>query len=120
VSEQPRGLWQVHLRFPERGPLSIAVMRGNERVSDGVTRASTPSEALRVLEQILQPFRSGEQLFITARTNTPRLSMWRTQSKATALYWCASAFAKLWRSDDPLAQFGDDTMTTMKHLTPTP
>lgn len=88
-------------------------------MTDGVTRASTPSEALRVLEQILQPFRSGEQLFITARTNTPRLSMWRTQSKATALYWCASAFAKLWRSDDPSAQSSDDAMTGMSHLAPT-
>jgi hypothetical protein len=73
-------------------------MRGEEHVTDGVMRPDTPSDALHMLEQILQPFRNGEQLFITARTNGAQLSMWRTQSKATALYWCASAFAKLWRS----------------------
>ena len=76
-------------------------MRGDERVTDGSEHGLHAQRALRLLEQILRPFRAGEQLFITARTNTPRLSMWRTQSKATALYWCASAFAKLWRSDEP-------------------
>ncbi|HEX5657228.1 MAG TPA: hypothetical protein VFX59_08530 [Polyangiales bacterium] len=98
MSEEPRGLWQVHLRIPERGPVAVAVMRGQENVTDGVMRPSTPSDALRMLEQLLEPFRNGEQLFVTARTNSAKLSMWRTQSKATALYWCASAFAKLWRS----------------------
>lgn len=73
-------------------------MRGEERVTDGVLRPKTPSEALSMLEVLLEPFRNGEELFITARTNDARLSMWSTQSRATALYWCASAFAKLWRS----------------------
>ncbi|HEY6876400.1 MAG TPA: hypothetical protein VI299_00190 [Polyangiales bacterium] len=79
-------------------------MRGGEHMTSGVVRPPTPSDALRVLEELLRPFRNGEQLFITARTNSPRLAMWRTQSKATALYWCASAFAKLWRSADDATQ----------------
>jgi hypothetical protein len=98
VSDEPRGLWQVHLRIPEHGPVALAVMRGDEHITDGVVRPDTPSEALRILEQLLIPFRNGEQLFITARTTNSQLSMWRTQSKATALYWCASALTKLWRS----------------------
>ncbi len=111
MSDEPRGLWQVHLRIPESGPVAVAVMRGDEHVTDGVVRPETPSDALRMLEQLLTPFRSGEQLFITARTNGAQLSMWRTQSKATALYWCASAFTKLWRSPDvedesPLTHIG--------------
>jgi hypothetical protein len=106
VSDEPRGLWQVHLRIPESGPVAVAVMRGEERVTDGVLRSETPSDALRMLEQLLQPFRIGEQLFITARTDGAQLSMWRTQSKATALYWCASALAKLWRMPEELAHTG--------------
>jgi hypothetical protein len=102
VSDEPRGLWQVHLRIPEHGPVAISVMRGDEHVTDGVMRPETPSEALRALERMLEPFRNGEQLFITARTNSARLSMWRTESKATALYWCASALAKLWRRPEPV------------------
>jgi hypothetical protein len=100
VSDEPRDLWQVHLRIPERGPVAVAVMRGEEHMTDGVVRPKTPSDALDMLEQLLEPFQNGEQLFITARTNNAQLSMWRTQSKATALYWCASALAKLWRSPD--------------------
>lgn len=61
-----------------------------------------------MLEQLLAPFRSGEQLFITARTHGPQLSMWQTESKATALYWCASAFAKLWRGEQAHASTSPD------------
>jgi hypothetical protein len=103
VSHEPQGLWQVHLRIPERGPVAISVMRGECRITDGVIRPSTPGDALRMLEQLLEPFGRGDQLFITARAKDSRLSMWRTQSKATALYWCASALSKLWsgRSASP-------------------
>jgi hypothetical protein len=104
VSDEPTGLWQVHLRIPESGPVAISVMRGEEHMTDGVLRPETPSDALHQLEQLLVPFREGEQLFITARTNTAQLSMWRTESKATALYWCASALAKLWRVPEEVAQ----------------
>ncbi|MET0286569.1 MAG: hypothetical protein ABW352_18950 [Polyangiales bacterium] len=102
----------MHLRIPESGPVAVAVMRGEEHVTDGVMRPKTPSDALQMLEQILKPFRIGEQLFITARTNGAQLSMWRTQSKATALYWCASAFAKLWRSPELEADTGGDLVMT--------
>lgn len=80
-------------------------MRGDRRVTDGVARPSTPGDALRLLEQILEPFCRGEQVFLTARSEDSRLSMWRAQSKSTALYWCASALSKLWHTrEEPLPE----------------
>lgn len=93
--------------------MAISVMHGDERMNEGVLRSDTPSEALGQLEAILAPFHDGEQLFITARTSTSRLSMWRTHSKATALYWCASALAKLWR---PAEGAASDPGLTGPHL----
>jgi hypothetical protein len=97
VTREPTDLWEIHLRIPEHGPVAVACKHGGASVTDGVARVSTPTETLRMLEDLLQQCDDGEQLFITARTHDSALSMWRTSSKAAGLYWCASALAKLWR-----------------------
>lgn len=97
VSQEPAQLWEVHLRVPTEGPVAVSCKRGGTSVSHGVARASTPSDALQLIEAMLATFSDGDQLFITARASDSHLSMWRTQSKGTGLYWCASALAKLWR-----------------------
>lgn len=61
---------------------------------------STPSDALRLLETSLMKFAEGDELFITARAEDSTLSMWRTESRAAGLYWCASALTKLWRANE--------------------
>ncbi|MDB4986038.1 MAG: hypothetical protein JWN04_1216 [Myxococcaceae bacterium] len=96
MSSEPAILWEVHLRVPARGPLALACKRAGTRLTDGVVRLPRPTEALRVIERLLETFALGDQLFITARTEDCALSMWRTSSKAAGLYWCASALAKLW------------------------
>jgi len=95
-AEQDR-LWELHLRIPNEGPVSISGKHGGGTITEGVARVSTPTDALRFIESLLVGFREGDQLFITARAHDSNLSMWRTASKATGLYWCASALAKLWR-----------------------
>jgi len=97
VSQEPTQLWEVHLRVPTEGPVAVSCKRGGTSVSHGVARASTPSDALRLIEGLLASFSEGDQLFITARASDSNLSMWRTESKGTGLYWCASVLAKLWR-----------------------
>jgi len=98
VTQEPARLWEVHLRIPTHGPVAISCKHGGESVSNGVAQTSTPGDALRLIEALLTSFRAGDQLFITARASDSNLSMWRTESKGTGLYWCASALAKLWRS----------------------
>jgi hypothetical protein len=90
-------LWELHIRIPSDGDVAISGKHGGGTITDGVTRVSTPSDALRLMEELLVGFAEGDQLFITARTQDSNLSMWRTASKATGLYWCASALAQLWR-----------------------
>jgi hypothetical protein len=97
VTTEPSGLWEIHLRIPAEGPVSISCKRGGQRLTDGVTRTSTPAEALRTLGLLLEPFQEGDQLFITARSHGSSLSMWSTQSRAVGLYWCATALSQLWR-----------------------
>jgi hypothetical protein len=98
VAKESAQLWEVHLRVPTDGPLAISCKRGGESVSHGVARTSTPADALRLIEALLMNFSEGDQLFITARASDSHLSMWRTESKGTGLYWCASVLAKMWRS----------------------
>ncbi|MDB4972921.1 MAG: hypothetical protein JWN48_1262 [Myxococcaceae bacterium] len=99
VTSEPATLWEVHLRIPDRGPVALACKRGGERLTDDVLRLPTPADVLRRLEHLLERFAEGDQLFVTARTHDSALSMWRTNCKSAGLYWCASALAKLWRSD---------------------
>ena len=104
MSQEPTRLWEIHLRVPADGPLAISCKHGGESVSHGVARMSTPGDALRLIEALLMNFSEGDQLFITARASDSNLSMWRTESKGTGLYWCASALAKLWRSSSRSAR----------------
>jgi hypothetical protein len=84
--------------------VAISCKRGGESVSHGVAQTSTPGDALRLIEGLLTTFREGDQLFITARASDSNMSMWRTASKATGLYWCASVLAKLWRASTGAAR----------------
>ena len=97
VTSEPSGLWEIHLRIRAEGPVSIACKRGGERLTEGVMKMSTPSDALQMLELLLEHFAEGDELFITARTHGTSLSMWSTQSRAVGLYWCAAALSQLWR-----------------------
>lgn len=98
VTSKPSGLWEIHLRIPAEGPVSIACKRGGERLTKGVVQLSTPADVLQTLEQMLEAFAEGDALFLTARTHGgTSLSMWSTQSRAVGLYWCAAALSQLWR-----------------------
>jgi hypothetical protein len=102
-------LWEIHIRVPAQGPVAVACKRGGERLTNDVVRPTSPSEALRVIELLLAPFRSGDRLFVTARGHDSKLSMWSTSSRSTALYWCAAAVAKLWL---PVKQRGSAPAST--------
>jgi hypothetical protein len=104
VTQEPARLWEIHLRIPTHGPVAVSCKHGGESVSNGVARTSTPGDALRLIESLLTTFNEGDQLFITARASDSNLSMWRTESKGTGLYWCASVLAKLWRTTTQAAR----------------
>lgn len=97
MTTEPSGLWEIHLRIPADGPVSIAAKRGGERLTNDVMQMSTPAAALQMLERLLEAFAEGDELFITARTHGTSLSLWSTQSRAVGLYWCAAALSQLWR-----------------------
>lgn len=99
MTRQQLCLWEIHLRIPAKGPVFIACKKGGESLTHGVVTMEAPSDALRLIETVLGSFGEGDELFITARTYDSNLSMWRSESKAAGLYWCASALAKLWRSE---------------------
>jgi len=99
----PAALWEVHVRVPPGGTVSLWCKRSGDRLTNGVVRMNTPADTLRLLELLLETFAHGDQLFITARAGDSKMSMWTTSSRAAGLYWCAAALAQLWRSPTELA-----------------
>lgn len=77
--------------------MSVWCKRSGERITNGVVRLNTPAHALRLLDQLLERFVHGDELFITARAGDSKMSMWTTGSRAAGLYWCAAALAQLWK-----------------------
>ena len=104
VRTEPATLWEVHIRVPPDGPLAIACKRGGEQITPGVIRPSSPCDALRLVDNLLARFDSGDQLFITARGHDSKLSMWSTHSRSVGLYWCAAALSQLWIRSQQLMQ----------------
>jgi hypothetical protein len=89
-------LWEVHIRVPVEGAVAIACKRGGERLTPEVVRFVQPSDALGVLKRMLERFRNGDELFVTARGHDSRLSMWSSRSRSAGLYWCATAISQLY------------------------
>jgi len=96
MASAPSVLWEIHLRVPPGGPVSLWCKRGGERLTNGVVR-TTPIDALSLLGVLLADFAHGDQLFVTARAGDSKMSMWTTCSRAAGLYWCAAALTQLWQ-----------------------
>lgn len=93
---EPTTFWEVHIRVPVGGPVAIACKRGGERLTPEVVRFVQPADALGVLNRMLEQFRSGDELFVTARGHDSRLALWSTHSRSAGLYWCAAAISQLY------------------------
>jgi len=86
----------VHLRIATEGVVAVTCKHAGAQLTNGVVRCAHRSDALRLLEDMLKPFATGDQLFIVVRDQESRISLWSTISRAAGLYWCASALAQLW------------------------
>jgi hypothetical protein len=90
----PPRRWEAELRILPSSRVAVRLV--SEERSD-LTVCSSPSEAIRVLEEFLRPFRCWYDEFVVwSRTELGPPHMWTTRSPAGGLYWCTTILGKIW------------------------
>ncbi len=90
----PPRRWEAELRILPSSRVALQLINDE---GTAVKVCSAPTEAIRIIEEFLRPFRCWyDELVVWSRSELCPPHMWTTRSPAGGLYWCTIVFGKIW------------------------